>query len=158
MLPPNITIDKPAVIQLMDRCWCDISASVFFRPFNVTKWEADSLQMYVDEVVKEQEKLDAVTEVAPGQETTSSSENMSPTSSASLGLGNAIRSFFTKSPLASEPTITPTTLTEDQSNDNYTKPILEPAPALPWYLRELNLQPYGFDVSFEWGWDGSHSQ
>lgn len=116
--------------------------------------------MYVDEVIKEhKEKLEAQVEggAAPTEDTTPESEDTSPTPTTSLGLGNAIRSFFTKSPLASEPTVTPTPDLLTEVLSNHTHQIPEPVPPLPWYLRELSLRPYGFDVSFEWGWDGPHN-
>jgi len=40
-LPP---IEIGSRIRLVDRCWCDLSMTGFFDPFNNTRWEALSIQ------------------------------------------------------------------------------------------------------------------
>lgn len=165
MVPANITIDKPDVVQLLDRCWCDISSASFFKPFNMTKWESDSLAAFIGEAVREQQAQIATPTFEAEKESSNSSVSQmvattNDSNPPSNSIRRALRSFFTKSlsAKANEPTL----LVEPVVNDTVTMDMIKhtqtPVPKLPWYQREYNLQPYGFDVTFEWGWDGSHNK
>lgn len=166
MVPANLTIEKPQVVQLMDRCWCDISSASFFKPFNMTKWEVDSLAMYIGEAVREQQAhaasptVEAEKEVETNpvpQNTALTTNDPNPTSNS---IRRALRSLFTKAPSveAAEPTAMTIPTAHDTISTNATNHTQTPQPDLPWYQREYSLQPYGFDVTFEWGWDGSHNK
>jgi len=124
--------------------------------------------MYIDEVIREQkQKLEAS---APSGEP--SNQLLTPGSSATTNsLRRALRSFFTKSPSDSTyqqtpghvaPTPTPSGISLASDGATYHTKSLQDSSSpsetnLPWYQREFNLQPYGFDVVFEFGWDRKES-
>jgi hypothetical protein len=176
MLPSNVTIEKPSVVQFIDRCWCDITSGVFFQPFNVTKWEYDSLELYVDEMIRRQKlENESSNGTSPSLEPEALvNETIAPQSGesarASGPLRRALRSFFTKSPPGADDEPTPSPPVPDllpsttdlsrlqQAESNYSRDVddSEPLPnrsSLPWYQQEYDLQPYGFDVIVEFGWD-----
>ncbi|KAG9314726.1 hypothetical protein JVU11DRAFT_5535 [Chiua virens] len=53
-MPPHLsTIDfTPPTIRVADRCWCDF-ASGLFEPYDVQKWERDSIQRAVAQIEKQ---------------------------------------------------------------------------------------------------------
>jgi len=180
MLPPNITVDKPPVVQFIDRCWCDITSSVFFQPFNVTKWEHDSLELYVDDAIRKQKKLENKHENGtsaggqPGTPLEATAPQLSEWTPNTGLLLRKLRSLFNRtSPRRVDeprlelhiPNLSSTLSSSDlpqpeksdsksnQSQEGQDSQTLSNASSLHWYQREYNLQPYGFDVIIEFGWD-----
>jgi hypothetical protein len=173
MLPANLTIDKPPVIQFVDRCWCYLSSTVFFSPFNVTKWELDSMERYVEEIVREHKREPEVEDVHPdsAQQNNSSSagqpestlplETAGPRSPAKL-FQSVFHSLFaksvTKDQMPDQPSPMPLPSNTSDTHDcevtrtGYTAGEVKQSKA-PWYMQEYSLHPYGFDVILEFGWD-----
>ncbi|KAK0207440.1 hypothetical protein IW262DRAFT_1420080 [Armillaria fumosa] len=40
----------PATIHAVDRCWCDLSSGAFFEPFNMSRWEHDTVNRLKDDL------------------------------------------------------------------------------------------------------------
>lgn len=166
MLPQNSTLDVP-VVQFVDRCWCDVTNKVFFHPFNITQWEVDSLKFYVEDVVRQQKKeaeKKSTTETTLPQPT---NDTQPPAETALLrsdvvNLWKVVLSrwkfMFTPSN-ESRPSVTPsTTLLPSQPIEAPSKPTTVHVPLrdqklLPWWQREYSLRPYGYDITFEFGWN-----
>ncbi len=54
-LPPDIannTESLPTSIRAADRCWCDMSSGSFFDPFNVTRWEHNTVNRMREDLEK----------------------------------------------------------------------------------------------------------
>ncbi|KZT23759.1 hypothetical protein NEOLEDRAFT_1095451 [Neolentinus lepideus HHB14362 ss-1] len=49
----NVSVPKPAVMHLTDRCWVDWSLGGIFNPFNVTEWERASIAKLKFDLMKE---------------------------------------------------------------------------------------------------------
>ncbi|EPQ60995.1 hypothetical protein GLOTRDRAFT_135572 [Gloeophyllum trabeum ATCC 11539] len=52
----DLSIPKPTVMRLTDRCWVDWSFGGMFKPFNVTEWERVSILKVQLEMVKEEKE------------------------------------------------------------------------------------------------------
>jgi hypothetical protein len=168
ILPQNSTLDVP-VVQFVDRCWCDVTNKVFFHPFNITQWEVDSLKFYVEDAVRRQKKetekkTNLTTEIGPSQPTNGTQQPVGPPLLRSdvAGLWKVVLSrwklMFTPTN-ESRPSVTPlVTLLPSQSIPPPSEPTTAHVPLrdqklLPWWQREYSLQPYGYDVIFEFGWN-----
>lgn len=167
MLPPNSTLDVP-VVQFVDRCWCDVTNKVFFQPFNVTQWEVDSLKFYVEDAVRQQKEIEKSAKLVTGPtvsqpaNTTQQPAELGLLISDVASLYNIVLSrwklIFTTSN-ESHPSVTsPTALLPSQTTSPVPEPTTTHVPvrdqkSLPWWEKEHNLRPYGFDVVFEFGWD-----
>jgi len=63
-LMPNLSEDKvPSDIPIADHCWCDLTSGKFFEPFDMSRWEVESLVSLRDEL-EMQEQLMAKLEEA----------------------------------------------------------------------------------------------
>jgi hypothetical protein len=168
MLPQNTTLDVP-VVQFMDRCWCDVTNKVFFKPFNVTQWEVDSLKFYVEDALRQQKKeaektMNPVTDAAESRPT-NDTQRLPDTALLRSDFAKLYRIAFSrwKSMFApsneSRPSVTPSaTLLPSQSTPSVSEPVTTYAPlrdqtSLPWWQREYSLHPYGYDIVFEFGWN-----
>lgn len=168
MLPQNSTLDTP-VVQFVDRCWCDVTNKVFFQPFNVTQWEVDSLKFYVEEAVRQQKKevekkTRLVTNPAVSQQTNSTQQPAGPALLISdvASLYRIALSRWNRTFTPSNESHTSATPSDATPHSQTISPASEPTSTcipvhdqkpLPWYQREYNLGPYGFDVVFEFGWN-----
>jgi len=168
MLPQNSTLDVP-VVQFADRCWCDLSNKVFFHPFNITQWEVDSLNFYVEDAVRQQKKeaekkTQLTTETTPSRPTNGTQQPIEPALLRSdvTNLYKIVLSrwkvMFTPSN-ESRPSVTPSAT---PLSSQPTPPSSEPTTAyvsqsdqksLPWWQKEYSLHSYGYDVTFEFGWN-----
>ncbi|KZT06243.1 uncharacterized protein LAESUDRAFT_726064 [Laetiporus sulphureus 93-53] len=53
-LLPDLPEDMmPTDVPMLDRCWCDLSSTKLFEPFNVTQWELNSVEKLKDELEHE---------------------------------------------------------------------------------------------------------
>lgn len=171
MLPQNHTLDVP-VVQFTDRCWCDVTSKVFFHPFNITQWEVDSLRFYVEDAVRQQKKeaenkTKFITETIVPQPTNTTQQ---PVESGLLMVDvvnlwkvalNRWKVMFTPSNESIPSVIPSTTLLPSQPTPPPSEPTTAHVPlrdqkSLPWWQREYSLRPYGYDVTFEFGWNDEH--
>lgn len=168
MLPQNYSLDVP-VVQFVDRCWCDVTNKVLFQPFNVTQWEVDSLKFYIDEAILQQNKqaekrTKSIIETTAPQLTNTTHQPVEPALLRTdfVNLYKVVLSrwklMFTPSnetrPSATPLTaLSPSHTISPSSEPNTTYAPLRDQTSLPWWQREYNLHPYGFDVVFEFGWN-----
>ncbi|KAI0294794.1 hypothetical protein BC826DRAFT_1010492 [Russula brevipes] len=164
-LPSSISASLPAVIRLADRCWCDVSSSRLFEPFEITRWE----QASVEQLKKELERDAARAELLSTSTGEPGSPN-EPTSSppATNGTGSIVESPLsasklpphTPSPLSTPPELSSTKAPIEQSSTHQipTEQRLPNGPPvvatvdLPLLRRKYDLRPYGFSMVLDFGW------
>lgn len=156
-LPPHLsTLDfTPPIIRVADRCWCDF-ASGLFEPYDVQKWEMDSIQRAVAQIEKqwkqslEPDSANAIATTDPPP--TEQASNVSSIRNETLA--SIFRSLFRRSnkseslQLSTPPTdaITPP--------ENLSKPpVVQPSiPVEPLAPGQLDMRPFGFDLIFDLRW------
>lgn len=156
-LPPTAYDDKPQIIKLMDRCWCDFTSGSLFEPFNVTRWEFASVIRLKKELEREKRLVKAATEAAAVAEAHAKSGNTNisaptpgpprrPAASSIPGKGalDSLRSVFWRaSPKLADKPDEPETFAA----------IPEPKEARRVSAPgELDLEPYGFDLVLDFRW------
>ncbi|GBE78479.1 hypothetical protein SCP_0113680 [Sparassis crispa] len=85
VMPDLTEQEQPVDIQLVDRCWCDLSSSGFFEPFNVTQWELTSVLRTKEEL--EQKRARAAEQGVPeigGNATSSQGSSFSPSAKSDI--------------------------------------------------------------------------
>jgi hypothetical protein len=150
---------KPVIIKLTDRCWCDFSAGSLFEPFNLTRWELLSVERLRDHLVRKAARNSVGKEGQPG--TTTSKNNTTeelaaptPAPPVSKGAISTLRSTFWRAQSDEPP---------NASEVQHTSlpPSPPPSPASegrPIAYGEFDLEPYGFDLilDFRWTRDTTH--
>ncbi|KAH9982105.1 hypothetical protein BGW80DRAFT_1247079 [Lactifluus volemus] len=135
-LSSSITAPLPAVIRLADRCWCDVSSSRLFEPFDIARWERTSVEQLKEEVEREAARAE---------------ELSSGSAAAELGLptDNSTMSSADSQP----PSPTPQTLKApvEESSTPHGPPVVSSV-GLPLFRRKYDLRPYGFSMIFDFGW------
>ncbi|KAF7986203.1 hypothetical protein HWV62_38628 [Athelia sp. TMB] len=154
-LPPTANDEKPPIIKLMDRCWCDFTSGSLFEPFNVTRWEFASVTRLKQEIEKEKLQAKATVDTTAQAQGPSGSTDVpaptpSPTQVAAAtgaprkGALESLRSVFWRTPpqVPEEPDEPETfsAVHEAQEEKRTSRP------------GELDLEPYGFDLVLDFGW------
>jgi hypothetical protein len=159
------SIPLPAVIRLADRCWCDVSASRLFEPFDIARWERTSVEQLKEEV----ERSAASAEKLSSSEGQTDSPNHCPVSPSWINsTTSTVESQLSASQLLSHATTLSTTLEtsstavpDDQSStpqQNAPKspfsngPPVTPSVDLPLLRRKYDLRSYGFSMILDFGW------
>ncbi|KAF5392479.1 hypothetical protein D9757_002136 [Collybiopsis confluens] len=145
-LSPSYSRPLPSLIQPADRCWCDISTTGFFEPFNATQWELHSVVKLRDSLERQdglKKEHGSSNDSAHGAQSRANDENpksnarSSPTSIAK-GIWTLLRSRRLPSNSPAEPV---------------------PAPAIsdqvPFRRREFDLRRLGVDLVLDFGTGGS---
>ncbi|KAH9043872.1 hypothetical protein EDB85DRAFT_1912672, partial [Lactarius pseudohatsudake] len=57
VLTSPIVAPLPAVIHLADRCWCDVSSSQLFEPFDIARWERASVEQLKEELERDAARI-----------------------------------------------------------------------------------------------------
>ncbi|KAI0932690.1 hypothetical protein AcW1_000261 [Taiwanofungus camphoratus] len=59
---------KPADIPIVDRCWCEITTKGLFEPFNVTRWEVNSVLRLKEDLEKKMQTKNQEAEAEAGSQ------------------------------------------------------------------------------------------
>ncbi|KIO07431.1 hypothetical protein M404DRAFT_409811 [Pisolithus tinctorius Marx 270] len=156
----------PPIIRVSDRCWCDFAFGVF-EPYDVQKWERDSVERAVAEIenqlktrlenrsdeTKYASTLDSGeagsmshSQKSPEQRTVPLKESLFILRSLfGRGRSNDVTSMSTSnSPQTSQ------TTSEDPAER--LPPVEASAPDNPLFPGQLDLRPHGFDVILDFRW------
>ena len=139
-LSSSVAAPLPAVIRLADRCWCDVSSSRLFEPFDIARWERASVEQ-----LKEEMERDA----ASAEQLSSDSLNESATNDT----GSIAESQLPASELPSHTSV-PSTAKEskDGAEQSSNGPPVVSSVDLPLFRRKYDLRPYGFSMILDFGW------
>ncbi|KAF9020338.1 hypothetical protein BDZ89DRAFT_991983 [Hymenopellis radicata] len=133
-LPPDIannTESLPTSIRAADRCWCDMSSGSFFEPFNVTRWEHNTVNRMREDLEKRW--------ASSNNNNNNSSTAVTP---AKVSVASSLWSLFARSRRpTSSPSLAP-------SNDDETIVML-PAAA---FRHKYDLSSYGVNMLLDFGW------
>jgi len=140
---------KPAIIKLVDRCWCDLTFGELFEPFNVKRWEAKSLDRLRAEMERERESEGDGTDRSKKQEEGSESNAAVTGDNSSVSKGEGLKSKGALSTLQRvfwRRGSDPTTSNDLHNTSNFN---LSSIPTRPG---ELNLLSSGFDLVLDFKW------
>ena len=160
----NTLESTPPIVRVADRCWCDF-ASGLFEPYDVQKWERDSIQRAVAQIEKKwTQSLEPDNDISANATTTTEPSplefqqtSVTPTV---LGIRNEtlfsiIRSLFSKRSNKTEPSpiSTPTDKTTPPAVPTESSPV---EPSIPAELLlapgQLDMRPFGFELIFDFRW------
>jgi hypothetical protein len=154
----------PAVIRLADRCWCDVSSSHLFEPFDIARWEHASVEQLKEEVEGDAARVEQLTS-NQGQKDSSNESNGHPPAT------NGRASAGELQPVVSQPPSPTTTLTSSPTPSSAAVPIDQRPPCqipavpqasngppatpsvdMPLIRRKYDLRMYGFSMILDFGW------
>ncbi|KAI6136991.1 hypothetical protein F5141DRAFT_1077971 [Pisolithus sp. B1] len=159
----------PPIIRVPDRCWCDFTFGVF-EPYDVQKWERDSVERAVAEIENQLKARLASppdeTEFASTLDSGAGSVSRSQVSPGELHTVlwkeslSIFRNLFTRR--RSNGVIPVSTPDTPRTLDTTSKAPAEPPPAVQasrpglrdeaLFPGQLDLRPYGFDVVLDFRW------
>ena len=140
LLSSPIAAPLPAVIRLADRCWCDVSSSHMFEPFDIARWELASVEQLKEELERDSARIQQLSSSADEAEPLNQpDDDGSSTQSPSLEFN-----LTSQTATPSEPS--PTTV-----EPSSTPPVVSSVD-LPLLRRKYDLRPYGFSMILDFGW------
>ncbi|KAI0045741.1 hypothetical protein FA95DRAFT_1560870 [Auriscalpium vulgare] len=152
---------RPAVVRLADRCWCEMSASKLFEPFDIAKWESASVEALKEEMEEERkfvEMLNATVGTLEGTSADTEEEGLvidhpKPKKSHG-GLFSSFKTPFShrKTTPTPSPASTPPTPVAEEAAVEETPVPATPTEKLPLIRREYDLRPYGLSMVVDFGW------
>jgi hypothetical protein len=163
-LSSSVTAPLPAVIRLADRCWCDVSSSRLFEPFDIARWERTSIEQLKEEIERDAASAEQLSS-AVGESDLSNEGDRNPT--ATNGTGSAVESQLSiseppshTSVLWTSPQPTPVNSPAEESSTDQIpaeQPLSNGPPVvshvdLPLFRRKYDLRPYGFSMILDFGW------
>ncbi|KAH9923002.1 hypothetical protein B0H21DRAFT_765707 [Amylocystis lapponica] len=95
LMPDLAMEDRPEMVPMADRCWCDISGSGgIFKPYNVTQWELNSVLRLKEDLEKKREtrvqKEKSADAVGSENATDADEDNHTVVAPSSTGLDDAL--------------------------------------------------------------------
>ncbi|KAN0100984.1 hypothetical protein V8E55_000968 [Tylopilus felleus] len=167
-MPPHLSTFHfaPPIVRVADRCWCDF-ASGLFEPYDVQKWERDSVQRAVAHIEGQWKQslepdgdvsANATVAAEPSRlehEPTSATPNVLSTRNETLS--SILRSFFSIRSNKSEPESSPPSTNTTAPPETPTKPpAVEHSitiPAEPSLVPgQLDMRPFGFELILDFRW------
>ena len=173
---------RPTVVRLLDRCWCDLSSSKLFEPFDIAGWERASVERVKEDMERDEretrrlsmgdEKVRGATEnegAVDGEELAAAGSQ-----SPKVGISSPSADRSQEEQVVKRKGIT--SILRSLSLPRQTvdlghkpsKPVLQPqeiAPILettpipspltekrPLLRREYDLRPYGLAMIIDFGW------
>ncbi|KAH9964601.1 hypothetical protein BC827DRAFT_1188228 [Russula dissimulans] len=136
-LSSSITTPLPAVIRLADRCWCDVSSSRLFEPFDIAHWEHASIEQLKEEIERDAACAERLSS-GVGEPESQDAVSVSPPHASALSISPPIEEKSTPQIPAVPPS----------SNG----PPVVPSMDLPLLRRKYDLRPYGFSLILDFGW------
>jgi hypothetical protein len=144
-----IAAPLPAVIRLADRCWCDLSSSHLFEPFDIARWEFASVEQLKEELERDAARIQQLSSSADEAELLNEPDDGDSSTQSQSAKSNLTSQTATSepSPAAVEPTL------EIPAGS----PLLNGPPVvmtgdLPLLRRKYDLRPYGFSIILDFGW------
>ncbi|KAH9048806.1 hypothetical protein EDB84DRAFT_1455781 [Lactarius hengduanensis] len=136
VLTSPIAAPLPAVIHLADRCWCDVSSSQLFEPFDIARWERASVEQLKEELERDAARIRQLSSSADETELLNEPDN-----STQLQSSRSDSSLEPSPPLenpagSAPPNGPPVVFSVD----------------LPLLRRKYDLRPYGFSMVLDFGW------
>jgi hypothetical protein len=148
MLSSPIATPLPAVIRLADRCWCDVSSSHLFEPFDIGRWERASVEQLKEELERDAARLQQLSSSEDEWELLNNPEDGDSSAESQSSKSNLTSLSSTSS--VSPPTVEPSsTLAEPPSPNG---PPVVSSEDLPLLRRKYDLRPYGFSMVLDFGW------
>ncbi|OBZ78827.1 hypothetical protein A0H81_00360 [Grifola frondosa] len=171
---PNLPEEMmPDNIPILDRCWCDFSARAFFKPFNTTQWEVDSLVRVKEELERRLEddakdkQLDASAHVdeTDAMAVTNYADDASPARRENIW--DRVWSFTQRTDTSSNAPSAPVkasaggpaleaNLTSPPGEASSLTPQTDTSLPLPdkrpLFRLEYDLRPYGLSMVVDFGW------
>ena len=160
-LSSSVTAPLPAVIRLADRCWCDVSSSRLFEPFDIARWERTSIEQLKEEIERDAASAEQLSS-AVGESDLSNEGDRNP--SSTNGTGSIVESQLSiseppshTSALSTSSQPSPVNVPAD-THEIPAKPPLSNGPPvvpsvdLPLFRRKYDLRPYGFSMILDFGW------
>ncbi|KAI0307443.1 hypothetical protein B0F90DRAFT_1673590 [Multifurca ochricompacta] len=162
ILSSPIAAPLPAVIRLADRCWCDVSSSRLFEPFDIARWERTSVEQLKEGVERDAARVEQFLsgDGEPGLlnelnndplvtngtgSTTPQSNSLSRTSVVSIPQEpSPTETVVEQRPIPQIPAVSPS----PSSNG----PPVVPSMDLPWLRSKYDLRPYGFSMILDFSW------
>ncbi|KAK0208199.1 hypothetical protein DFS33DRAFT_420687 [Desarmillaria ectypa] len=134
----------PTTIRAVDRCWCDLSSGAFFEPFNMSRWEHNTVNRLKDDLERQwkAESANATIDI------TQMNVEFLP-SDTSRNIVESIWSMITRSSseLSDPASVVADTLTSDHAtSDAEAKHSL--------FRRQYDLRRYGVDMTIDLSWSG----
>ncbi len=160
----SATAPLPAVIRLTDRCWCDVSSSRLFEPFDIARWERTSIEQLKEEIERDAASAEQLSS-AVGESDLSNEGDRNP--SAANGTGSIVESQHSISEPPSHTSVLSTSPQPSSVNAPAEKSSTHQIPAepplyngppivahvdLPLFRRKYDLRPYGFAMILDFGW------
>ncbi|KAI0793325.1 hypothetical protein C8Q75DRAFT_874003 [Abortiporus biennis] len=147
----------PSEIPIVDHCWCDLTSGSIFEPYNMTKWEVDSverLKARLETQLKEIAKEGTNETTVPIDQTAQHSNPVSEPGLTWDSIWDAVWPFASRSGEPKEKTpATTSVVKEPLLLSNYTVTRR----GLSLLRKEYDLRPYGFDLVVDFGWSRSTS-
>jgi hypothetical protein len=161
-LSSPIAAPLPAVIRLADRCWCDVSSSRLFEPFDIARWERTSVEQLKEEIERDAARAEQLSSTV-GEPDSLNEVDRNP--QATNGTGSILESQLPVSELPPHtyiPSSPEPSYTKDRVEQNNTPipalpslsngPPVVPSLNLPLFRRKYDLRPYGFSMILDFGW------
>ena len=140
LLSSPIAAPLPAVIRLADRCWCDVSSSHMFEPFDIARWELASVEQLKEELERDSARIQQLSSSADEAEPLNQpddDDSSAQSPSLEFNLTSQTATPSEPSPTTVEPSSTP--------------PVVSSVD-LPLLRRKYDLRPYGFSMILDFGW------
>ncbi|KAF8499023.1 hypothetical protein F5888DRAFT_1686973 [Russula emetica] len=161
-LSSSVTAPLPAVIRLADRCWCDVSSSRLFEPFDIARWERTSIEQLKEEIERDAASAEQLSS-AVRESDLSNEGGRNP--SATNGTGSSIvesqnsisvppshTSVLSTSPQPSSVNTPAEKSSTHQIPAEQNGPPVVPHVDLPLFRRKYDLRPYGLSMILDFGW------
>ncbi|KAH9060734.1 hypothetical protein EDB87DRAFT_1613675 [Lactarius vividus] len=150
VLTSPIAAPLPAVIRLADRCWCDVSSSQLFEPFDIARWERASVEQLKEELEHDAARIRQLSSSADETELLNEPDN----NNTQPQFSGSESTFQT--PMSSEsppPTVKPSSTLENPAGSaSPNGPPVVSSVDLPLLRRKYDLRPYGFSMVLDFGW------
>jgi hypothetical protein len=164
-LSMSLSVPLPAVIRLADRCWCDVSSSHLFEPFDIARWERTSIEQLKEQVERD---VASAKQLSLNEGHSSSLNDLDGYPPTVNGTGCCIvesQCSVSQLPshnatLSTSPEISTTTPPVEQSSTTEISaapplpngPPVVPSADLPLFRRKYDLRSYGFSMILDFGW------
>jgi len=152
-LSSSVTAPLPAVIRLADRCWCDVSSSRLFEPFDIARWERTSIEQLKEEIERDAASAEQLSSAV--------GESDLSTEGATNGTVESQLSTSEPPPHASPQPSSVNSHAEKSSTHTHQIPAepplsngppVVPSVDLPLFRRKYDFRPYGFSMVLDFGW------
>ena len=150
-LSSSIATPLPAVIRLADRCWCDVSSSRLFEPFDIARWERASVEQLKEEIERD---AACAEQLLSGVSEPSSLDDLNSSPPATNDREAVVESQLT----SPKPSSTEAPAEENSAPQippvppSLNGPPVVPSMDLPLLRRKYDFRPYGFSLILDFGW------